>query len=203
MAELGTQQELLAEHESPYGPLVEHVRGSLIASSLATLRSNGLYERYLDCLPGDQQNRVLYIVAASWVPVDIALAHYGACDAMRLTEAELERMGRNVSERIMGTFLGTLVRTARKIYTPSSVPLRQYPKLWDRLLQGGGCTVSMSNAAKTACIESRGVPMFRYRYFRIAYAALIRGAGAMFRDDMNVRIRNATDLSLTTELNWS
>lgn len=197
------QYELLAEHQSSRGPVVEQVRGSLIVSSLSTLQGSKLYERYLACLPPDQHERVLYVVAASWVPVDIALVHYGACDAMQLTEAELEHMGRSVSERIMGTFLGTLVRAARKVYTPSSVPLRQYPKLWDRLLLGGGCSVYMSMETKSARIESRGVPMFRYRYFRTAYAALVRGAGAMFRDDTTVRIRRATDDSLTIELTWT
>lgn len=198
----GSPYELVAEHQSSHGPRVEQVRGSLIVSSLATLRENQMYERYLACLPVDQHERVLYVVAASWVPVEIALTHYGACDAMQLNEAELDTMGQHVSQRIMSTFLGTLVRTARTIYTPSSVPLRQYPKLWDRLLKGGGCSVSMFGTT-AARVESRGVPMFRYRYFRVAYAALIRGAGAMFRDGMNARIRKATDDSLTIDLSWA
>jgi hypothetical protein len=193
--------EILAQHQSSHGPSVVQVRGSLIVSSLAALRANNMYDRYFACLPADQHERVLYVVAASWLPVDVALAHYKACDSMQLTEAELDTMGRNVSARIMGTFLGTLLRTAHKFAAPTSIPLKQYPRLWDRLLMGGGCTVSMlgSNAAR---IESRGVPMFRYRYFRVAYAALIRGAGSMFRENLNARIRNANDDSLTIDLSW-
>ena len=196
-----TQYELLADHLSAYGPMVTQVRGSLIASSIATLRSNNLLDRYLACLPRDQHDSVLYVLAASWVPVELALVHYGACDAMQLTEAELTTMGQSVSERLMGTFLATLVRSAAKIITPSSLPLRQYPKLWDRLFMGGSCSISMLGDSD-ARIESRGVPMFRYRYFRVAYAALIRGAGLMFRPTMSARIRKTTDDSLCIDVSW-
>lgn len=196
------QYELLAEHQSAHGPSVVQVRGSLIASSLATLRSTNLFERYLEQLPADQHERVLYVLAASWVPIDVAMAHYGACDAMQLSEAELETMGRSVSERIMGTFLGTLVRTARMVVAPKSVPLRQYPKLWERLFMGGGCSVGMLGES-SARIESRGVPMFRYRYFRVAYAGVIRGASLVFRSSVQVRIRKSSDDSVTIDVSWA
>jgi hypothetical protein len=195
------QYELLADHHSEHGPTVVQVRGSLIASSLATLRTNNLFDRYLEHLPTEQHDNVLFVLAASWVPIEVAMAHYGACDAMQLNEAELEAMGRSVSEKLVGTLLGTLVRTARLLIAPKSMPLRQYPKLWDRLLMGGGCRISMlgDNEAR---IESHGVPMFRFRYFRVAYAALVRGAGLMFQPTLQARIRKATDDSLTIDLTW-
>ena len=179
--------------------MVLDIRGSLIVSSLETLRELDLFDRYLAQLPADQHEHVLYVLAASWVPIDIAMAHYGACEAMQLDEAELENIGRHVSQRIMGTFLATLVKTASSLIAPDRVPLRQYPRLWDRLLRGGGCTVS-AMGPNDARIESRGVPMFRYRYFRIGYTGLIKGAGAMFRPSIQARIRNATDTSLTIDL---
>jgi hypothetical protein len=54
----------------------------------------------------------------------------------------------------------------------------------------------------TARIDSRGVPMFRYRYFRIAYAGLIRGASLMFRPASETRILRSTDDSLSLEVSW-
>lgn len=147
-------------------------------------------------------DRILYILAASWVPVEDALLHYGACEAMNLSESELDTIGRHVSQRIMGTFVGTIVRTASHVLMPNRVPLQQYPRLWERLMLGGSCGVYVCGA-KDARIESRGVPMFRYRYFRIAYTGLIRGAGAMFRSSVQARNRNATDDSLTIELSWT
>jgi hypothetical protein len=198
----GAGYQLLAEHQSSDGPSVVQIRGSLIVSSLQTLRDLELYERYLACLPQPMHDQVLYVLAASWVPVDIALAHYAACDAMQLSEAELESIGQHVSRRIMGTFLATLMRSARLVVTPTSVPLRQYPRLWDRLMLGGSCRVGMLGP-KEGRIESMGVPMFRYRYFRIAYVGLIRGAGLMFRSSVHARIRSATENSLTIDVSWT
>jgi hypothetical protein len=199
MALAGAKYETLAEHHSSHGPMVVDIRGSLIVSSLETLRELDLFDRYLACLPADQHERVLYVLAASWVPIDVAMAHYGACEAMQLGEAELENIGGHVAKRIMGTFLGTLIKTASSIIVPHRVPLRQYPRLWDRLLRGGGCSVS-ALGLYDARIESRGVPMFRFRYFRVAYTGLIKGAGSMFRPSIEARIRHATDTSLTIDL---
>ena len=196
----GLKYEPLAEHQSSHGPNVTQVRGSLIASSLETIRQLGFYDRYIVHLPAQYHDAVLYVLAASWVPIDVAMAHYAACDEMQLTEAELAEIGGHVSRRIMGTFLATLVRAATSMVSPG-VPLRHYPRLWDRLLLGGGCSVSMKGD-KDARIESRGVPMFRFRYFRIAYAGLIRGAATVFRLNVHTRIRNATDNSLTIDLSW-
>lgn len=191
--------EVIATHESKHGPRVIQVRGSLLASSLETLRELDLFDRYIECLPQEYHERVLYVLAASWVPIEVAEVHYAACDAMELSESQLESIGKHVSHRIINTFLGTLVRTARAL--TSGVPLSYYPKLWDRLLMGGSCSVGMLGP-KDARIESRGVPMFRFRYFRIAYAGLIRGAGLVFRPAIHARVRKATDDSLTIDLSW-
>lgn len=196
-----TGHQLLTDYKSPHGPVVVQIRGSLISSSLQTLRELGLFERYLERLPPEQHEQVLYVIAATWVPVELGLHHYAACDALGLTDSELEDIGQHVSRRIMGTFVGTLLRSVRAVAAPTSVPLRQYQRLWDRLLLGGSCRVSMLGE-KEGRIESNGVPMFRYRYFRVAYAGLIRGAGLLFRSAMYTRIRRATDDSLTIDLSW-
>lgn len=197
-----SKYEPLIEYRSSHGPMVQQVRGSLIVSSLATLHELDLFDRYLSCLDPEHHDRILYILAASWVPVENALLHYGACEAMNLSESELDVIGRHVSQRIMGTFVGTLMRTASNVLMPGRVPLQQYPRLWERLMSGGSCGVYVCGANE-ARIESRGVPMFRYRYFRMAYTGLIRGAGSMFRSNLHARSRGATDDSLTIELSWS
>ena len=131
------------------------------------------------------------------------MSHYAACEAMQLTEPQLLAIGEHVSERIMGTFLGTLLRSSRQLGASATplVPLRQYHRLWERLLMGGGCTVR-STGLKDVSIESRGVPMFRYRYFRIAYTGLIKGAGHLFARKVYTRIRSATDSSLAVDASW-
>ena len=201
MTETGDKYHFLVEHQSSHGPSVTQVRGSLIASSLQSLRRLELFDRYISQLPAEYHDQVLYVLAASWVPVDLAMAHYAACDAMQLSEPELHKIGGYVSERIIGTFLGTLIRTTATVVGSSSV-LRHYPRLWDRLLMGGGCSVRMLTP-RDARIESRGLPMCKYRYFRVAYAGLLRGAASVFRSSVQARVRNATADSLTVDLNWA
>lgn len=197
------RDEPVAHYESAGGPTVVQVRGSLIASSLQTLRELKLFDTYLERLPKDRHEPILFALASSWLPLDVAMAHYGACEAMELPEAELVKIGEHVSGRIMGTFLGTLLRSSRQLgaSTTPLVPLRQYHRLWDRLLVGGGCTVQ-SSGLKDVSIESRGVPMFRYRYFRIAYTGLIKGAGHLFAKSVYTRIRRASDTALTIDASW-
>jgi hypothetical protein len=86
-----------------------------------------------------------------------------------------------VSRRIMGTFLGTLLRSGRSMgATPSPwIPLRQYGRICDRLLEGGYHRVT-EVGPKDALVETSGVPMFRYRYFRTATLGIMRGAAGMF-----------------------
>jgi hypothetical protein len=176
-----TEGRTIVDHESAGGPRVTQVRGSLIASSLQALREFGYYERYLPGLPGSQREAVIFCVANSWLPLEVAMAHYGACDAMGLSETELNSIGEAVSNRIMGTFLGTLLRSGRTMgATPTPwIPLKQYGRVCDRLLLGGHHAVQ-ELGPKDAVIDSSGVPMFRYRYFRTATVGIARGAAGMF-----------------------
>jgi len=197
------KSQVLAHYDSESGSTVTQVRGSLIVSSLQTLRELGFLDAYLARLPKARHEQVLFVLASSWLPMDLALAHYGACEAMDLSSSELDAIGQHVSARIMGTFLGTLMRSSRQLGSSASplIPLRQYHRLWERLLLGGGCTVR-SSGLKDASIESRGIPMLRYRYFRIAYTGLIRGAGLMFAKTVYTRIRSASDDTLMIDASW-
>jgi hypothetical protein len=169
----------ILEYHSPEGPTVKHVRSTLISSSVQTLRENNLFDRYLPHLPKSFHDAVLLTIAPTWLPLDVAMAHYAACDALSLGEAELERIGESVSARIMGTFLGTLVRSSRNIGATPLIPLKQYDRLWSRLMSGGVCVVKQTGP-KDAVVQSHGVPMFEYRYFRVAYQGVVRGSLGMF-----------------------
>lgn len=193
----------LVQHLSATGPTVVQVRGSLLVSSLQTLRELGLYPRYIGHLPESLHEHVLFALASSWISCELALAHYGACDAMQLGEDELQAVGEHVAKRILGSFLATLLRGSRALgaHVRPVAALQTYPRLWDRLLDGGACTVTQTGP-KDAIIESRGVPMFRYSYFRAGYVSLIRGAGLMFGDTLYVKALRSTDSSMKIGLSW-
>src|SRR5690349_21822232 len=77
----------------PFPPTIEavrHVRSTLILSSLAVLRERGLQGAYLAELPLAYHGAILEAVAGAWMPIDVGLAHYVACDALGLpTEVQV------------------------------------------------------------------------------------------------------------------
>lgn len=180
--------QILVDHVHERGKQVHEVRGTLIASSLQSLRENGLYDRYVTHLPKERRDEVLYCVANSWLPVEVAMVHYGACEAMNLSDNELTKMGEMVSARIMGTFLGTMLRSTRSVGaapTPWTL-LKVYPRVCDRLLNGGHHIVR-ELGPKDATVETSVIPMYKYRYFRTACIGLMRGAAGMFAKTIYAR----------------
>jgi hypothetical protein len=196
--------EPILEHKSAAGTRVVQVRGTLLVSSLQALREFGYFDRYLLNVPAERRDAILFCVANSWLPVELAMLHYGACDQMGLTDQELESVGESVSQRIMGTFLGTMLRSGRSVgATPSPwIPLRQYGRICDRLLEGGHHRVT-EVGPKDALVETSGVPMFRFRYFRTATLGIMRGAASMFAKTCFAKeVKNPDPDRIQVALRW-
>ena len=84
---------------SPRGraPSVSGVKSTLITASLVAIRQMGWEERYHQALPPDRHDVLRSLVAGSWSPIELAKAHYTACDKMRLTcRPEMIKMGEDV-----------------------------------------------------------------------------------------------------------
>ena len=94
---------------------LSHVRATLLASSMQTLRARGLFERYSELLDPAHRSAVLDSVAGEWLAVEHAFAHYTACDQLELSVDEQIAIGRDVSRRTHETFLGLLVKLARGV----------------------------------------------------------------------------------------
>lgn len=178
---MGSPTRIVLEHNSPNGPVVKNVRGSLIASSLQTLRELGHYDRYLALLAPSYRDQVTLVLASSWLPLDLAEAHYQACDGLELDSSSMVEIGEAVAKRIMGTFLGTLMRTGRNLGTALSpwVLFQNYHRICERIIDGGTFVVTEAGP-KDAIIDTRGLPLFRFNYFRTATLGLFRGSAGMF-----------------------
>jgi hypothetical protein len=196
-------QRTLVDYQSTAGPMLVQVRGSLLVSSLQSLRELDYFPRYIAHLPVAFHEPVLYALASTWLPSELAVAHYAACDEMELSEQEFERVGEYMAKRMFGTLFATVLRSSRLVGANVGplATLRNYDRLWERLLQGGSCTVCQTGP-KDVSIESRGVPMFRYRYFRFAYMNLIRGAGLLFGRTVYTRVLRSSDTALKLNFSW-
>lgn len=191
-------QETICDHQSESGPIVTHVRGSLLASSLETLKQAGHYERYLPALNPAVRETVLYALAHSWVPIDVALEHYRACDALGLGDADFERIGNLVAERMTSTFLSTVLRAARNAGVDGPfIALRAQGRIWDRVYVGGAVRVTRTGP-KDATAEFYGLPLTQIPYFRQAYCAYYRGLAEMVVRQAYISLVRPSDGQPTT-----
>lgn len=131
------------------------------------LRSLGWEERYLAGLPKALHDVIPQLVAGTWVPIDLGLAHYRACDAMTLTANEIREMGEQVSLRTQRTFIGTLGKVvAGAGATPWTLCLNAH-RIWGRIFDGGDHAV-YGAGPKEALVLIVGCPLFEVAYFRLA-----------------------------------
>lgn len=157
---------------------VSAVRSTLIQSSLTTLREHGYFERYVQELNPRYKETILQSLAPEWLGMEIAMAHYGACDALRLSHDQLLSVGESVGNRIQGTFIATLVKRARTIGLTPWIPFGQFDRLWQRLMQGGAVAL-YKKGPKDATIEVRNLPLARFSYFRAAFCGVIASGGKL------------------------
>lgn len=198
---LGEEDETLLDWRSPSGGEVNKVRSTLLASSLRTLKDHGYYETYLSHLPEQYHEAVLLTLAPVWHPLDIAMAHYAACDAIGVGEEEMREIGEAVAQSVMGTFLGTLVRSTRSAGTSPWIPLRNYDKLWARLMDGGRLRI-VRTGPKDAKVISEGIPMFEHTYFRVAYAGVVKGSLGLFARTIYSKSKLVTPTRLDVSVSW-
>jgi hypothetical protein len=166
--------EVIIGHLIPVPPLTG-VRSTLLQSSLGTLRNLGLFERWRACVCAAHRERIEGCLAPEWLPAEVAMAHYEACEALGLNEAELVNIGRVTAGRLQGTFLDTLARTARNAGVTPWAALPYFDRLHARILRGGSVQF-MRTGPKDALIEWRAVPLFRFAYYRHAYTGFVVAA---------------------------
>lgn len=143
---------------------------------MLTLRKRGHLERYLDLLPPALHDKLLLNIAPEWFDVELAIEHYRACDGLQLDDDELDAIGGEVANKLMSTFLGTILKTVRvgAGVSPATL-LAHYPKFWARTWRGGAVEAYWVGP-KDVVARGRGMPCARFRYFRVAHAGMVRAA---------------------------
>jgi len=185
---LASSDDIVCPFPAPPDAIGEltHVRGTLLASSIQSLRSRGLFERYTALLSHEYRDRVLNSVAGEWLSTELALAHYTACDALRLTVEEQIAMGHDVSKRTHETFLGLVVKMARGMGVTPWVVLPKINSLYQRIFRGGGIQITRLSP-KQAEVQTLGLTPLDITYFRNAYLGMYEAGVSMFASNVRVR----------------
>ncbi len=156
-----------------------HVRSTLLQSSIKLMRATGHFDRYLTLLPPEVRDDIVMTLAPTWLPIDLAIAHYRACDALGLDEEERARIAEAVGDWIQGTFLSTLVRGAQAVGITPWTLLSHFDRLWSRLFCGGSVQVTRVGP-KDARIELGGIPeLAQLGYFRTGISGVVRAGCKM------------------------
>jgi len=148
-------------------------------SSYATVRELGHADAYLARLPARYHPMILEAVVGTWVPIEVGVAHYTACDTLALSPDEQIAMGRRVGDRIQGTILGTVVRMAKEAGVTPLTVLPHWQRFWNRVFDGGGLYANRLGP-KEVEMGMRGVVLADCAYFRIAVRGLMAGLLDLF-----------------------
>jgi hypothetical protein len=154
----------------PILPL-RHVRSTLMLGGLETIKAHGLLEAYNAVSPPEVREALQSSVAGMWIPVDIAVAHYVACDGMGLSSEASGKMGRSTFQRTKGLLLGTATGLAKGVGVNPWTLLPHFQRFWLRGMDGGAVRV-LRLGPKDARIDVVECPLFKSKYFREACCGL-------------------------------
>ena len=179
-------------------------RSTWLSSSLTALRERALLDRYFALLPAEYHATINDCVVGVWLPIDVCLAHYRACDALQLSKREAWDIGAQVTRRVHGTSLALAFRLATQVGVTPWAILAQLNRLWERVWAGGGVAV-YKHGPKEAVVEviqwrPAGIP-----YVRSTMPAVVSGVIAMFcaRAYVSDLPMLATPSSMSMKLQWA
>jgi hypothetical protein len=168
-----------------------HARSTVLLSSIAGIRETGRYDDYVNLLPVAHRPMLLSAVVGSWVPMNVAMAHYEACDALGFMVEQQLANGRSTFDKTRGIFMGTMLRMARESgVTPWNI-IPYFQRFWERGYDGGGIR-AIKLGPKEARIDVVQVPLLECRYYRNALRGLLHGIFELFCTKVYVTERPGT-----------
>ena len=170
--------DLVLDFPSPIAP-VRHVRSTVMLGSVQSIRDAGHYDAYLAALDPAQRNPLLDAVVGMWMPLEVARAHYAACDALRLSPESQAELGRATFEKTKGTLLGTSVRMAQNVGVTPWTVLPFFQRFWLRGYDGGGVRIA-TTGPKEALVDLVESELLASTYHRNALRGLVGVIIAMF-----------------------
>jgi hypothetical protein len=150
----------------------KHFRSTWLTASQATIRARGYGARYEAAIDREYRDRVLALVAGVWMPMEIARAHYTACDRLDLPTAELVDIGKAATQRANATTLSFMSRLAKGSGATPWTVLAQTPRLVSATADDGAVAVARLGP-KEARVEFVGYPLAGIRYNRITMQGIV------------------------------
>ncbi len=159
--------------------MATNFRSTWLTSSVRAVRGRGRWDEYLAALPKEYHDAIQNTVAGVWLPVDVAVAHYDACDKLMFTPMELFAIGAEVHTYAQAGVFNMLVKLATGAGATPWTAFSQFNRLWSRVWIGGGVAV-FKLGPKEARLEIAGWPCSRSTYIRHAMRGVVTGMVELF-----------------------
>jgi hypothetical protein len=173
-------REILIPHSPTVTPLTA-VKNVFIQSSLAGLKANGYWDRYVRLIDPAVLAQLESSMGPGWIPLELVTPHYEACDGLALRTQELNQIGSQVGHRLQEAVLVSSAKRERAVDFDMWAVMLSLHRMWARLYQGGSVQV-VKLGPREKLIETRGYSLFQFHYYRqtslAAFGAAYSALGA-------------------------
>jgi hypothetical protein len=156
-------------------PAATHVRGMVIVSSQRSLQQRGHEAAYRRAIDEEFQEALMLVVAPSWLPIEVGLAHYRACESLKLDAATVHEIGLESGRFLYSSTVKTVIRMSTQLGTSPWMAIKNIDRLSARTWDGGAAFAVRELGPKEAELAWFGQPCARVPYFQHAFGGFMRG----------------------------
>jgi hypothetical protein len=150
------------------------LRGTVLAASFQLVRMQGREQAYFSALARDLHEAIRFVDPLTWVPLEVARAHFRAMQATFPEPTRQVENGRMASERTQKTYLQTVVRALHGSGQVTALDfIKRVPSAVERMLRNGGGVSVFSLGPKDARVEMHAHPLVETDYIRNSWQGMI------------------------------
>ncbi len=202
---MGALDEVILPLPSPRSSVARasSVRSTWLASSLRGLRERDLLDAYFALLPERFHDPVRTTAAGVWLPVDVAMAHYEACDGLDLPVNSVLEMGVSATRAAHSGVVNVLRTLAGGAGATPWALLAQLQRVWEKSWIGAAVGVTKVGP-KEAHVEIVQFQPSIYRHCRVGIRGVTIGMAEIFCKKAYAQelTELCTPLSLGIKLQW-
>jgi len=177
------------------------VRSTVVTSGLAALREHGHIEAYSAALDPRDRDVLLTTVAGVWLPIDLVIRHYRACESLGLSHDESFAIGSSVAARMHENILHLIRHIAAGVGATPWTAATRYDSFWTRVFDGGGFRITRVGP-KDGTGQYFQIPMAQFAYFRSAFCGLSLAGISLFTTKAYVRVITTSKDGFSVRSSW-
>lgn len=176
----------------------------LMQTSMSELKVHDHYDRYAKLIdPSALEQLQNATLAPGWIPVELAHAHYAACDRLQLSPEQFAAVGQRVGDRMQNVVLVSLAKKVRDADYDLWQAVGPLQRMWPRIFQGGSVQLSKVGP-KEMLLEEKGFSLNQHEYYRRAHEAAVTATYSAVRSNVTAKVLsyNAAQDEMLVHVTW-